>query len=546
MTEAYPKSWTQIPIEDCLLAYGNGRKIRQGWSPQCENHPAETMDDWGVLKTSAIQDGEYVESANKQIPKKLAPRTQLEVEAGDILITCAGPRLRCGVTCLVRKTRPKLLISGKMYQLRVDPEIIDRHLLELFLRESGTKKKIDEMKTGISDSGLNLTHSRFATLDVPLPPLAEQKRIVSKIEELFSELDAGEESLWRARRQLGVYRQSLLKQAFEGKLTEAWRKQNPHLLESSDQLLNRIQTERQACYVQQLKKWEKAMKAWEKTGEDDKRPSKPREPEEPTRLSSEEIEELVDLPNGWCWMTLESLSSPEPRSIQSGPFGSSLKHEEFTNEGILVIGIDNVQKGYFSSGSQNRISQEKYKELEKYTARPKDFLITVMATVGRCCRIPDEIETAIITKHVYRVSPNLGMIDPDYLVNAVLGCPAIVLQIEKDKFGQTRPGLNGGFIKALPVPLCSLPEQQEIVRLLDEQFTVIEQNEREIDAALKRSAALRQSILKKAFTGQLVPQDPTDEPASALLERIREERASDSAPKRNSRKSASGSKSRMA
>ncbi len=79
-------------------------------------------------------------------------------------------------------------------------------------------------------------------------------------------------------------------------------------------------------------------------------------------------------------------------------------------------------------------------------------------------------------------------------------------------------------IRKLPTSLPSLPEQQEIVRLLDEQFTVIEQNEREIDAALKRSAALRQSILKKAFTGQLVPQDPADEPASKLLERIRAER----------------------
>ena len=76
----------------------------------------------------------------------------------------------------------------------------------------------------------------------------------------------------------------------------------------------------------------------------------------------------------------------------------------------------------------------------------------------------------------------------------------------------------------MPVPLCSLPEQQEIVRLLDEQFEVIEQNEREIDAALKRSEALRQSILKKAFTGPLVPQDPTDEPAATLLTRIRKER----------------------
>ncbi len=84
--------------------------------------------------------------------------------------------------------------------------------------------------------------------------------------------------------------------------------------------------------------------------------------------------------------------------------------------------------------------------------------------------------------------------------------------------------INSKEIQRLTLALPSLPEQQEIVRLLDAQFEVIEQNEREIDAALKRSEALRQSILKTAFTGHLVPQDPTDEPAAVLLERIRSKR----------------------
>ena len=83
-----------------------------------------------------------------------------------------------------------------------------------------------------------------------------------------------------------------------------------------------------------------------------------------------------------------------------------------------------------------------------------------------------------------------------------------------------------------PRPLCSLPEQPEIVRVLDAQFEAIERNERELDAALQRSEALRQAILKKAFSGRLVPQDPADEPASTLLARLRTERAASPAPKR--------------
>ena len=96
----------------------------------------------------------------------------------------------------------------------------------------------------------------IARSPIPLPSFNEQKRIVAKIEKLFSELDAGEESLRKARRQLGVYRQSLLKQAFEGKLTAAWRDQNPHLLESPEQLFARVQSEREARYKKQLKDWE--------------------------------------------------------------------------------------------------------------------------------------------------------------------------------------------------------------------------------------------------------------------------------------------------
>ena len=451
-----PVGWTNVVIEDCLLAYDNGRKIRQGWSPQCEGHPAESHEDWGVLKTSAIQDGFFVAAANKRLPKKLEPRTHLEVEVGDILITCAGPRSRCGVACLVRGTRPKLLISGKMYQLRADPEIIDRSLLELFLREPETQKRIDEMKTGISDSGLNLTHSRFATLIVPLPPLAEQKRIVSKIEELFSELDAGEESLRRARRQLGVYRQSLLKQAFEGKLTEAWRKQNPDLLGS--------------------------------------------------RAAP------------WRDVVVSDVLTSKPTN------GRSVKDR---TGGFKVLRLTALKNG--------KIDLHEYKEGDweasdaaNHVVRKGDFLLSrgngSIKLVGRGGVVLENADIAFPDTMI-RLPLDLEQVDAPFFVY-LWNSEQVRRQIENS--ARTTAGIykiNQSLLTRYRLPLCSLPEQREIVRLLDEQFTVIEQNERELDAALKRSAALRQSILKKAFTGQLVPQDPTDEPASELLERIRKERA---------------------
>jgi hypothetical protein len=121
----------------------------------------------------------------------------------------------------------------------------------------------------------------------------------------------------------------------------------------------------------------------------------------PASLSFEGISEL---PAGWCWASVEELASGEPHSMQSGPFGSNLLHAEFQDQGILAIGIDNVQDGSFSMGREHRISKAKYEELRKYTARPLDVLITVMATVGRVCVVPEKLESAVITKHVYRIS----------------------------------------------------------------------------------------------------------------------------------------------
>jgi len=175
-----PKSWCSTEIEHILKPLETGKVIQQGWSPQCEKIPSQD-NEWGVLKTTAIQEGFFLPKENKKLPEHLEPRSAIEIKSGDILMTCAGPRNRCGVTCFVKETRGRLMMSGKMYRFRTDQEKVSSKYLEAFLLSQEAKFEIDKMKTGISDSGLNLTHGRFKTLSVPIASINEQKRIVAKI-----------------------------------------------------------------------------------------------------------------------------------------------------------------------------------------------------------------------------------------------------------------------------------------------------------------------------------------------------------------------------
>jgi type I restriction enzyme S subunit len=208
------------------------------------------------------------------------------------------------------------------------------------------------------------------------------------------------------------------------------------------------------------------------------------------------------LPPQWHWFTVEQLASAEPRSIQSGPFGSNLKHSEFQDKGRLVIGIDNVQDGEFSKGANHRISEAKFRELSKYSARPRDVLITVMATIGRVCVVPDRIEPSIITKHVYRITVNRELAAPEYLAIALRGASEVRAQLLGSVQGQTRPGLNGTLIKQIRIPTPPVEEQHRIVAEVDRRLSFVNEAEAEVDTNLKRAQALRQAILQAAFSGR--------------------------------------------
>jgi type I restriction enzyme S subunit len=164
-----------------------------------------------------------------------------------------------------------------------------------------------------------------------------------------------------------------------------------------------------------------------------------------------------------------------------------------------VIGIDNVRDGEFSMGSNHRISEAKFHELARYAARPGDVLITVMATIGRVCVVPRDIEPAIITKHVYRITVNRELAIPDYVAIALRGSREVRAQLMDSVQGQTRPGLNGGLIKKIRIPVPPLAYQQHIMAEADRRLSIVREVEAEVDLNLRRAQALRQAVLARVF-----------------------------------------------
>ena len=361
----------------------------------------------------------------------------------------------------------------------------------------------------------SLPLSRAKAIIVPIATTTEQAGIVAKIEELFSELDKGVESLKTARAQLNVYRQVVLKHAFEGKLTAQWREENKDKLETPEQLLARIKQEREARYERQLDEWKSAVKTWEETGKPGKKPTKPKKPRSISHLSHDVLDSLPEIPDGWTWVKLEDVCN---RITDGEHFRPPV-----TNEGVYFLSAKDVREDGVRFDDPLYISN---KTAEKALARcnPEygDLLVVSRgATVGRTC-VVRTYEQFCLLGSVILIKP--GEVLDNLYLSFFLRSSRVNEILVRLSGSTAQQAIYLRDIKGLNIPVCSLSEQQEIVRLLDGRFAVLEQQEREIDLALKQAETLRQAILKKAFAGQLVPQDPYDEPASVLLDRIRTER----------------------
>lgn len=356
----------------------------------------------------------------------------------------------------------------------------------------------------------------FETIALAIAPLQEQHRIVAKIEELFSELDKGIESLKTAQAQLKVYRQALLKHAFEGKLTAQWRADNPDKLETADALLKRIQKEREQRYQQQVAEWEAAGK----TG------SKPKAPKPLPPLTAEELAGLPELPKGWVWLRTDEI-------IEDSLIGLDRGAKDQTPEppGIPYVKMNNVSMDGHVFTNKLVFIQATNTELNKYALKEGDVLFNTRNSrelVGKSGIVRKLFGATVYNNNLMRIRVSQS-VDPLFLSLEMTG-GNFKKVLESAKKGTTNvAAVYAKDFFPLPVAVACLNEQKQVVEILESKLSESDQLDQTLTTSLQHAAALRQSILKKAFSGQLVPQDPIDEPASALLARIKAEQSA--APK---------------
>ena len=436
MNGELPKGWVWTSLGEVT------ENPQYGWTTR-----ATTEGNVHLLRTTDITSGKidwssvpYCEEEPENIEKYL-------LKDGDIVISRAGS---VGYSYLLENPQNSIFAS---YLIRFKP-IINNFFLSYFLKSSIYWEAISEKSIGIAMANVNA--SKLKQIEVPLPPLAEQQRIVNKIEELFTNLDKGIESLKQVKYKLKIYRQAILKYAMEGKLTEKWREENKDKID----------------------------------------------------FFSYKSEESNDkLPKNWVWTSLENIVDIlDNRRI---PINAEEREKRINNKDESQL-----YPYYGSTGQVGWIDEYIFDEelilLGEDGAPFLDFIKDKAYLINGKSWVNNHA-------HVLRAIKDIS-------VNPFICYYLNSFDYRKYITGTTRYKLNQSQMKKIIVPLPPLEEQHKIVEHIEQLFSLADYIEETVGSKLEQSKTLRQSILKKAFEGKLVPQDPNDEPAELLLEKIKKQR----------------------
>lgn len=491
--------WPTVPLRDlvedmCLGKMLDKNKNRGTLQPYLRN----TNVRWGSFELSDLKEMRFEE---REV-------SRFSLKDGDLVVCEGGEPGRAAVW---KGQLENAKIQKALHRIRFSPQVYVPEFAMYFLTWGTASNRFQSFYTGTTIK--HLTGASLSRIEFPVVSMAQQRCIVEKIEELFSELDAGVAALERAKANLKRYRASVLKAAVDGSLTADWRAKHPEV-EPASHLLERILAERRRKWEEeQLAKFEaagkKPPKDWEKKYQ------------EPVSVKSANLPEL---PSGWCWASFDQIAdSCLGKMLDKSKHVTGTKMPYLRNVNVRWHGfeLDDLLQMYFEDDQSDR-----------FGLLPGDVLVCEGGEPGRAAVWEDQVANMRFQKALHRLRCASGV--QPCLIPLYLEFMAKTKRLDRYFTGSTIKHLTGQSLSKLPFPLAPSEEQAVIVAAVREQVGESDLAGRSIESAMQRATRLRQSILKQAFEGKLVPQDPADEPAEIMLAKIqaqKPEKKSKAAPK---------------
>ncbi|EJV5743479.1 restriction endonuclease subunit S [Vibrio alginolyticus] len=430
-----PKGWMQTSLGELCTKLTDGS----------HNPPKAKATGLPMLSAKNIQNGKLDFGLGSRLITEeefVAEDKRTRISKGDVLLTIVGALGRSAIV----STHEKFTLQRSVAVLSAP--IISSDYLKYAIESPSFQKQIFDNAKGTAQKGIYL--KKLRELNMVLPPLAEQKRIVEKLDEVLAQVDTIKARLDGIPDLLKRFRQSVLASAVSGKLTEEWRREN---------------------------------------GED----------------------------SSWKQITLKDaahIQDPHP----------SHRTPPVVEGGIPFVSIGDLREdGSIDIENARKVSPEVLKEHKaRYTLKEGDFIFGKIGTLGKATVLPMSVDFAL-SANVILIQPEISLAEPKY-IQYFLSSPTTMDEVAKQANSTSQSAFG---IKKMRAFVCSLPskiEQTEIVRLVDQYFAFADTIEAQVKKAQARVDNLTQSILAKAFRGELVPQNDDDESAEVLLERIAQAR----------------------
>lgn len=517
-----PKNWTKTTLPELIGT--NGILSDGDW---VESKDQDPNGDVRLTQLADVGDGVFRDRSSRFMTSgKAAKLGCTYLQKDDVLVARMPDPL--GRACLFPGSPIPCVTVVDVCIVRPETGDISNRWLMHTINSPGFRLLVSRLQSGSTRK--RISKKNLCTIELPVPPANEQHHIVEAVESYLTRLDDAVASLERAQQNLKRYRASILKAAVEGRLvpTEAeLAKKEGRNYEPASELLKRILVERRKKWIENAaeksrakaeKKARKAGKPWThadnvKTLEKEraKAATKYKEPVAP------DTSDLPDLPEGWCWTSSDQLM----RYVTSGSRDWS---KYYSDGGALFVRTEDIKWNYLDLSSVAHVSLPETVEGKRSLLQPRDLLITITgANVGRCAVVPQQISEAYVSQSIALVRLVDSSLASYLHLFSQTNLQGAQTELERLAYGMGRPVLNLTNVRELNIPLPPLGELQRIVEEADSRLCQGESIRELVRGSGLRIDRLRQSILKWAFEGKLIPQDSEDEPASALLDRIKAE-----------------------